>query len=56
MAKKLIKREVARQFTLEGKTVEKGKTIEITPKMEKYLDGLEDSPLVPVVKKAASGS
>jgi hypothetical protein len=48
MTEKLVKREAARQFVLEGKTVEKGESIEITPKMEKYLDGLKDSSLVPV--------
>ena len=45
MAEKLVKREATRQFTLEGKTVEKDAVIEITPKMAKYLDGLKDCPV-----------
>ena len=52
MAEKLIEREASRVFTLDGKRVEKGAKVQITPKMEKYLDGLKDSPLVP--KKSAA--
>ena len=48
MTEKLSEREAARQFTLLGKTVKKGEKVKLTPKMEKYLDRLADSPLVPL--------
>jgi hypothetical protein len=55
MAEKKIEREAGRQFTLEGKTVKQGEKVQLTPKMEKYLDGLADNPLVPktTAKKAS---